>query len=194
MDYLIFKAKDIISFRSLFKNLHACFSQFKKNEGKNHVGIAFPNMKDDDTGLVVHVFGDIKYLFIIQGQQGVARLISQGKITNKLAKVNDATSYVYRAYIRNRKLERGSPSQTMKRLSSCSHENNKQLRQFSMSRYFNSTLPAINIQSKSSKRNFTIYISTLENNVFPSAPPEFNAYGLSNSSNPCFLPCVKAKT
>ncbi|WP_161569740.1 type I-F CRISPR-associated endoribonuclease Cas6/Csy4 [Veronia nyctiphanis] len=192
------KVKHVSSMGPLIQALHQFFAQSMKEHGKNNYGLSFPEIDDKSTGSLVGVVSPDS----VEGLLSFApliKLMSSAKVSFEgLHDVSDASHIRYVAFIRDRKLERGAPPQAMARMLSSTSATKEMRAKATMSRYFEQTLPQINMVSHSSKRNFTLNISRQE------ATPEqaeqarmnvstFNSYGLSSYSNPVFIPVLEVK-
>ena len=173
----------------LLRALHSIFAASIKNTGTNPYGIAFPAIQLDTVGQFITVYCP-EDADVILVHPSILSLLAKKKVSCAGVKsISDITPAYYRAFIRDRKLERGAPIQAMKRMMSSNKEDKEQLAKALIGRYFQSQLPQINLSSKSNQRVFTLNIGVQDSNT-PSNQEvlSFNSYGLSSYNNPMYLP------
>lgn len=173
----------------LLRALHSIFATSIKNTGTNPYGIAFPAIQLDTVGQFITVYCP-EDADVILVHPSILYLLAKKKVSCAGVKsISDITPVYYRAFIRDRKLERGAPVQAMKRMMSSNKEDKEQLAKALIGRYFQSQLPQINLSSKSNQRVFTLNISVQDSHT-PSNQEvlSFNSYGLSSHNNPMYLP------
>lgn len=179
---------------TFIKALHSIFAASIKNIGTNPYGIAFPAIKSDSVGQLIVVYCP-EETDVILANQSILYLLTKKKVScAEVKSISDITPAYYRAFIRDRKLERGAPVQAMKRMMSSNKEEKEQLAKALIGRYFQSPLPQINLSSQSNQRVFTLNIGIQDSNT-PSNQEvlSFNSYGLSSYKNPMYLPveCIE---
>ncbi|PSV30343.1 type I-F CRISPR-associated endoribonuclease Cas6/Csy4 [Photobacterium sp. GB-27] len=171
------------------KALHSIFATSIKNTGTNPYGIAFPAIQSDSVGQFINVYCPEEVDAILTNQRILSLLAGKKLSCAGIKSLAEIKPTYYRAFIRDRKRERGAPVQAMKRMMSSNKENKEQLAKTLIGRYFQSTLPQINLSSQSSQRAFTLNIAVQDNDVQPEQQKlSFNAYGLSSYKNPMYLP------
>lgn len=173
----------------LLRALHSIFAASIKNTGTNPYGIAFPAIQLDTVGQFITVYCP-EDADVILVHPSILSLLAKKKVSCAGVKsISDITPVYYRAFIRDRKLERGAPIQAMKRMMSSNKEDKEQLAKALIGRYFQSQIPQINLSSKSNQRVFTLNIGVQDSNT-PSNQEvlSFNSYGLSSYNNPMYLP------
>ncbi|WP_081045064.1 type I-F CRISPR-associated endoribonuclease Cas6/Csy4 [Photobacterium kishitanii] len=174
---------------ALIKALHSLFSASIKNTGSNPYGIAFPAIQSDTVGQLISVYCP-EEVDVILTYPNILSLLSKKKVScAEIKSISNIKPTYYRAFIRDRKLERGAPIQAMKRMMSSDKENKEQLAKALIGRYFQSPLPQINLSSQSNQRVFTLNIGVQDSHI-PSNQEvfSFNSYGLSSYKNPMYLP------
>lgn len=173
----------------LIKALHSFFATLIKNTGHNPYGIAFPAIQSNTVGQSITVYCPEDADAILAHPRILSLLAKKKIYCAGIKSISDISPVYYRAFIRDRKLERGAPVQAMKRMMSSNKEEKEQLAKALIGRYFQSQLPQINLSSQSNKRVFTLNIGIQDNNL-PSEQESlsFNAYGLSSYKNPMYLP------
>lgn len=188
MKIITFQAKQVENVGALIKALHSIFACSIKATGTNPYGIAFPNIDTDSVGKLISIYcpQDVEKILT---NKAIQPLLKQKKLSlAAITDVSDIKSPRYCAFIRDRRLERGAPTQAMKRMASSNKENKEQLAKALIGRYFQQKLPQINLSSQSSQRLFTLNVATLEANLPTTDDLSFNAYGLSSYKKPMYLP------
>ena len=174
---------------ALINAFHSLFAASIKNTGTNPYGIAFPAIQPDTVGQFITVYCP-EDADVILVHPSILYLLAKKKVSCAGVKsISDITPAYYRAFIRDRKLERGAPVQAMKRMVLSNKEEKEQLAKALIGRYFQSPLPQINLSSQSNQRVFTLNIGVQDSNT-PSNQEvlSFNSYGLSSYKNPMYLP------
>ena len=192
------KAKNFTAMGTTFQTLHQFFSQSIKEKGVNNYGVSFPEIKSDFIGYKICIicFHDVERLLMFKP---LTQMMSSGSVLFEgVIPIEEARDSRYVAFIRDRRLERGSPPQAMSRMASSTSDHKEVIARATMSRYFETKLPQINMRSQSNQRHFTINIATVEatqeqRNQAHIHIPVFNSYGLSSYSNPVFVPYLEDK-
>ncbi len=195
MKVLKLSVKHVSKLGALMHALHSCFTQEVKSYGFNCYGVAFPEITNGSTGLLVDVYCPEEVDDVISHPK-VVQLIATGNAKLEgIKQILDTSKFRYVAFIRDRKLERGSPSQAMARMGSGTAAQKEMRAKTTMTRYFQQALPQINMESRSSQRLFTLNIATVEAcgekiKQVSTQSMQFNSYGLSSHQTPAFLPLV----
>lgn len=180
---------DLTTFISLS---HRHFAKLKATLSFNPLGISFPHFTSDKLGLVVGIHGEAQYLSGFLEDPCVANMIKKNHLILELFQIKDDNAVRWVAFKRNRSLERGSPRQSMKRMSNSSYQHAETRAKFTLERYFKTPHLTIPIPSKAARSRFSLVVEPHEQELTDSPIDyrnyRFNAYGLSASSSPVFLP------
>jgi len=195
MECIEFRVKDTLTLSVLAKNLHNFFVSEIKKSGINQFGLTIDNTQ----------IGALESLRVWH-TNSITPILKQPKILG-LAAANRLTFELYSlnfdekqevdcsSLMRNRKFEKQSPQQALKRFEDSKKDVDSLKRMKSkIVNYLESDTSYLPIQS-SSKNNFTLRFKekniTLLSTCIYKQNFEFNSYGLSTQEKECYLPNVR---